>query len=48
MDNQTMQEDRIVKVMLLSPTDNVVVATTAMPQGALLPQAGLHANHDTP
>ncbi|MEQ5828651.1 altronate dehydratase [Sulfitobacter sp. NFXS29] len=34
--------------MLLSPTDNVVVATSAVPQGAVLPQDGLRANHDTP
>ena len=48
MDSQTMQEDRRAKVMLLSPTDNVVVATSAVPQGAVLPQDGLRANHDTP
>lgn len=48
MDSQTMQEDRRARVMLLSPTDNVVVATSAVPQGAVLPQDGLRANHDTP
>ena len=48
MDSQTMQEDRRAKVMLLSPTDNVVVATAAVPRGAVLPQDGLRANHDTP
>ena len=48
MDSQTMQEDRRAKVMLLSQTDNVVVATAAVPRGAVLPQDGLRANHDTP
>lgn len=48
MESQTMQQDTNARVILLAPTDNVVVATSPVTKGMLLAEHDVHSNHDAP
>lgn len=48
MDSQSLREKNDSVVMLLSAGDNIVVATGAIAQGAVLSQHAITTNHDVP